>query len=821
MKKYNWKKAAAWICTLTLLTGTLSLSSFGEIGPGIGLSETVAAAAGAVREAVEDVFLGGPGVASPSDAFRASAGDASPSAATDPDASQFDAEGMLIDGIALIDDISTPSDALMMMAAPKLLKAPPSAADPDMAALFTALSEVCEAWDGGDVIIAEDLSDCGVKSEDVNEYFEIFIHAYPEFFFLSHQLPEWKVTDGVVSRMELYTLAGEVSAADAAYFDEVVSEITEGIPEGADAELAALYLHDWICAHCSYNKALDGSYSADSRLSYSAYGALIGGTAACQGYALAYQCLLDKAYEAGFGTDAHVVWSDNHTWNAVNTGTETSPAWLWADCTQDDPNGMYDAYFDHQYFLKSSEALTAAAPGVYGTDSAGWRLDTGEYADTLAGGSAPSRDFWNRVIGQIPCVDGNWYFVDSEDETTHAGPDGKLKVCYYDSAAGTVEVFSDDMIPGCWGNEETWYDVSYAHFAVEDGEIYLSSKESIWRLDPGGTAEMIYALSDEEKQDVFGNALYICGIWTDKNAPGCLWYSLCAISGSGASLNFMQYYPKRLNLSDLKPQEDFGFFLSYGYLDVTVGETVTIEAHRVDDEPVKAGMLSWSVAKGSECVSMEVAEDGASVNVTALRRNEDDYVYAEIRASNGYSEYSCNIWIYDRLEGIRIANDYGDSSPLTMEITTVEAVTENLYVYPVPDTARMPEGTSYLWIPGDEEVAVLNGDGEQARLTAKGAGTTEIRLEAAGFRTALAVTVTDKTTTGALRSLRINGEETDISGNNYGGWTYGASSAGGEEYGEGWFYSSRTGGEGILVLSNVTSGGENTPAITKIESIEA
>lgn len=33
MKKYNWKKAAAWICTLTLLTGTLSLSSFGEIGP--------------------------------------------------------------------------------------------------------------------------------------------------------------------------------------------------------------------------------------------------------------------------------------------------------------------------------------------------------------------------------------------------------------------------------------------------------------------------------------------------------------------------------------------------------------------------------------------------------------------------------------------------------------------------------------------------------------------------------------------------------------------------------------------------------------------
>ena len=227
---------------IPMICGTLSLSSFGEIGPGIGLSETVAAAAGAVREAVEDVFLGGPGVASPSDAFRASAGDASPSAATDPDASQFDAEGMLIDGIALIDDISTPSDALMMMAAPKLLKAPPSAADPDMAALFTALSEVCEAWDGGDVIIAEDLSDCGVKSEDVNEYFEIFIHAYPEFFFLSHQLPEWKVPDGVVSRMELYTLAGEVSAADAAYFDEVVSEITEGIPEGADAELAALYL---------------------------------------------------------------------------------------------------------------------------------------------------------------------------------------------------------------------------------------------------------------------------------------------------------------------------------------------------------------------------------------------------------------------------------------------------------------------------------------------------------------------------------------------------------------------------------------------------
>ena len=57
MKKYNWKKAAAWICTLTLLTGTLSLSSFGEIGPGAALSETIAQTVAAAAEAVGTVGI--------------------------------------------------------------------------------------------------------------------------------------------------------------------------------------------------------------------------------------------------------------------------------------------------------------------------------------------------------------------------------------------------------------------------------------------------------------------------------------------------------------------------------------------------------------------------------------------------------------------------------------------------------------------------------------------------------------------------------------------------------------------------------------------
>ena len=217
MRRFSWKKAGAWLCTLTLLTGTTSVSASGLTGPGEILS-TVAETVGAV--------LAGPGAgtASPSDAAisaRSAGGTeketvkASASDATASDASQFDEEGLLIDGVTLIDDISTSSDALKA----ELPVAKGLLPDSDIGKLFAELAAACDAWDGGAEITVEDLTECGVKSEDVNDYYEVFINAYPEFFFLNHQMPEWTSDgEGIVDTMTLAVLSDNYSPHDREIF---------------------------------------------------------------------------------------------------------------------------------------------------------------------------------------------------------------------------------------------------------------------------------------------------------------------------------------------------------------------------------------------------------------------------------------------------------------------------------------------------------------------------------------------------------------------------------------------------------------------------
>ena len=353
MRRFNWKKAGAWLCTLTLLTGTTSVSASGLTGPGEILS-TVAETVGAV--------LAGPGAgtASPSDAAisaRSAGGTeketakASASDATASDASQFDEEGLLIDGVTLIDDISTSSDALKA----ELPVAKGLLPDSDIGKLFAELAAACDAWDGGAEITVEDLTECGVKSEDVNDYYEVFINAYPEFFFLNHQMPEWTSDgEGIVDTMTVAVLSDNYSPHDREIFGAKIDEIVQGIPAGADRELTALYLHDWLCAHCDYYSYWDREYSEYYWAGHNAYGALFDGTAACQGYALAYQCLLNAA-----DVPAHLVWSGDHSWNLVNAGEEGSPDWLYVDCTQDDPDPStkYKKFFDHQFFMNSSAQL--------------------------------------------------------------------------------------------------------------------------------------------------------------------------------------------------------------------------------------------------------------------------------------------------------------------------------------------------------------------------------------------------------------------------------------------------------------------------------
>ena len=113
----------------------------------------------------------------------------------------------------------------------------------------------------------------------------------------------------------------------------------------------ALYLHDYLASHIAYaqSELMSGALYQDKNI-YNAYGALVGGRAVCQGYAEAYQLLLQKC-----GIPCAIVSSSamNHAWNQVFVNEQ----WYHVDVTWDDPIMNQEGRVLHKYFLASDDEM--------------------------------------------------------------------------------------------------------------------------------------------------------------------------------------------------------------------------------------------------------------------------------------------------------------------------------------------------------------------------------------------------------------------------------------------------------------------------------
>lgn len=130
--------------------------------------------------------------------------------------------------------------------------------------------------------------------------------------------------------------------------DDKVNQILSGINRAMGDYEKELYFHDYLVANCQYDyTAVSSDEFANA---YSAYGALVKGSAVCEGYSRAMQLLLSEA-----GIDSYLVTgtgirdgkSDGHMWNVVNIDS----GWYHLDATWDDPGA--DNSFDvvwHAYF---------------------------------------------------------------------------------------------------------------------------------------------------------------------------------------------------------------------------------------------------------------------------------------------------------------------------------------------------------------------------------------------------------------------------------------------------------------------------------------
>ncbi|MBR3026218.1 MAG: hypothetical protein IKN85_04700 [Oscillospiraceae bacterium] len=143
--------------------------------------------------------------------------------------------------------------------------------------------------------------------------------------------------------------------------EEAAGKIIAQIPEDSDDYEKILFVHDYIVNSTEYD--FEGAGKGEAGLYSTAYGCLVNGKAVCEGYAEAFQYIMNKiGIESGICTG--IADSQPHGWNYVKLNGN----YYWIDVTWDDPQSEPDAEDEetektdvpgirHTYFLINDELL--------------------------------------------------------------------------------------------------------------------------------------------------------------------------------------------------------------------------------------------------------------------------------------------------------------------------------------------------------------------------------------------------------------------------------------------------------------------------------
>lgn len=169
-----------------------------------------------------------------------------------------------------------------------------------------------------------------LESDQADRVFEALLNDNPDLFFVGRRCSI--ATKGLQTAFSVeYTVEKDEYHAMKQELEEICQKIVSSLSDPEDEWQTELEIHDYIIENCEY--MLDENNSSYS----TAYGALAGGKAACEGYSKAAKLLFDTVgIKSGVisgeakGEDGEV---SPHMWNAVEIGGE----FYHLDCTWDDP----------------------------------------------------------------------------------------------------------------------------------------------------------------------------------------------------------------------------------------------------------------------------------------------------------------------------------------------------------------------------------------------------------------------------------------------------------------------------------------------------
>ncbi len=366
-----------------------------------------------------------------------------------------------------------------MLAALLLLLCLPAAvlAAPASDALTAAEESALEALEQaiGEFRTEADLSAWKLSFDSVSALFDI-IYDEPDLFFFDHAVSYGTDSRGV-SRVELYYREGMGTAEREAYAAAVEDVLRRTLLPGMDDLQKAIVLHDYLAANVAYDPGEKTGTAAEA--SYTAYGALVLGVAVCDGYARAYQALLE-----GCGVPCRTTASEAmvHRWNLV----ELDGSWYHADVTWDDPRPDRLGRAKHTYFLLSDGEVRER-----GKKHSGWE------SSVLCTDTRYDAALWSDMDAPLIFTDADTLWL------LRAEGEGQNQV-----VSLVRRSWSSGGETAVWSFRDTWpvleeagsYWVgAFSGLCLWDGRLFFNDSRHILVYDPAdGTTEEVFALEGDE-----------------------------------------------------------------------------------------------------------------------------------------------------------------------------------------------------------------------------------------------------------------------------------------------------------------------------------
>lgn len=354
-----------------------------------------------------------------------------------------------------------------------------------------AVQKVVDAlgnWDGSRRITA-DIHEFSISSNDAGHLLADVINDHAEFFFVDGAYTCMADSTDAVQTITVAVKDG-CTIEDSDAFNRKVAQIIGNVQSDWTDLQKTMYIHDYIVTHCQY----DLTYSK-----YTAEDVILGGSAVCEGYSLAFKHLMNKL---GSSFKCDYVGSNriNHAWNYLTVSGKQ----YYVDCTWDDPIGggendhNYEYYCRHLNFLLSRDKIKNGYPSKYSSknecahDSTDWKNKDGKDIYNSVPGSSDLEDKpWIEMNSPMPLVGNLGAYYSGEINAT---------LNTYDFRTSATNKLMDYTAKWYVWGESSWWEANYSSISSVGNYFTLATPTQIYLVNSNtGENKVFYTLNETEK----------------------------------------------------------------------------------------------------------------------------------------------------------------------------------------------------------------------------------------------------------------------------------------------------------------------------------